>query len=201
MALILTALQFFFITILAFAVIGFQRGWRREAISLAFTLSGVLVLSLGGGEVLGKFAFELFPRILHFLTAGSLGDKPTVTPIEVGITTVVALVAFVAIGYLVSNRAFPNKPSSPDERIWGIIPAIATGFAIVAFITTFFPKANTNAPQLFTVGFEVPEPSNYIIVMFIIAVVAAILGLVAASAKKRSAAKQGGAKGGAAPPK
>jgi hypothetical protein len=62
----LTAPQCFFLVILTFAIIGFQRGWRRELVSLGFSLAAVLFLYLGGGNGLAQFLFLRLPVIAHY---------------------------------------------------------------------------------------------------------------------------------------
>ena len=47
---LLQAWQCLFFVVLVFAILGFMRGWRREILSVAFILAGVLVVGVGGGQ-------------------------------------------------------------------------------------------------------------------------------------------------------
>lgn len=189
MAWQLTAPQCFFIAIIAFGVIGFQRGWRREVISLAFTLTGILFLvfaSLG----LAQFVFVNLPRATLTLLSGTSTAQPATTisanDPRVVICTAGAFVCFIVLGYLVSRRAAP-KPSSTAERIFGIIPAVISGYAILTFISNTFVKTS-----LFTFNVNTPNQtlvSSYLLVIFIVVVMAVIVALVAASTKKKPAGK------------
>ncbi len=176
---LLQAWQCFFIIIFAFAVIGFIRGWRREIVSLAFTLAAVLIGALGGGALVAEAVFVRLPLAFQ--------DPPT--SLEVIIVTAVTLVALIALGYLIGNRSFP-KPTTPAERFWGAIPAIVAGIAIYATVSRLTNLFNKG--PAFTVA--VPNPSsdmigNYLLLIFIVLIVLLIIGLVASSAKKSGGAK------------
>src|SRR5947209_4249826 len=182
----LTAPQCFFIAIIGFAVLGFQRGWRREIISLAFILTGILFLIFGSLS-LAQFVFVKLPRATQILFTGAAPSQSAETlsfnDPRVAISTGLAFIVFVALGYLVSYRVAP-KPAGPPERIWGVIPAIIAGYAILTFITAAFGRTS-----LFTVDVNTPNQnliSSYLLVIFIVIVVAIIVALIAASAKKSS---------------
>jgi len=182
----LTPLQCFFIAIIAFGVIGFQRGWRREAISLVFTLTGILFL-LFGSVGLTAFVFYKLPHAITTLSSGVPSTQPTpnltADDPKVAITTVVAFLTFIALGYLISSKVMPKATLAPD-RLWGIIPGIISGYAILTFFTSALSKAslfqlNVNTPNQGLIG-------SYLLVVFIIIVVVVILALISASAKKSS---------------
>jgi hypothetical protein len=182
----LTPLQCFFIAIVAFGVIGFQRGWRREVISLAFTLTGILFL-IFGSVGLSAFVYYKLPHAIASLTSGvqSTQSTPNLTADDpkVAITTVIAFLTFIALGYLVSTKVMPKATLAPD-RLWGIIPGIISGYAILTFFTNALSKAslfqlNVNTPTQSLIG-------SYLLVVFIIIVVVVILALISASAKKSS---------------
>ena len=59
----LTSAQCFFLGIIAGALVGFIQGWPRAVILMAFTLAGVLFLSLGGGQGLANIIFVRFPVV------------------------------------------------------------------------------------------------------------------------------------------
>lgn len=183
MALLLTAPQCFFIAILAFGVLGFIRGWRREVVSMAFSLAGVLFLYLGGGKSLAEFIFMRVPVIWQIIAGNSSSIKTPPEPSAVNIlaVTIIAFVVIVGLGYIIGNRAFP-KAVSPAERILGVIPAVITGYALIEYVTNVFAKS-----PLITVGVSTPSQSqvgNYLLIIFVVAVVAIIAGLIAANAKK-----------------
>ncbi len=183
MALLLTAPQCFFIAILAFGVLGFFRGWRREVVSMAFSLSGVLFLYLGGGKSVAEFIFVRSPVIWQVISGGGSSSKPPPEPSDVNIlaVTIITFVVIVGLGYIIGNRAFP-KAVSPAERFLGVIPAVITGYALITYVTNVFAKS-----PLITVGVNTPSQSqigNYLLIIFVVAVVAIIAGLIAANAKK-----------------
>jgi hypothetical protein len=189
MAWQLTAPQCFFIAIIAFGVIGFQRGWRREIISLAFTLTGILFLVFGSLG-LAQFLLVNLPRAIGALVSGSAPSQHAVTisagDPRVTLCTAGAFVVFVALGYMVSRRAAPPVSGSA-EHIFGIIPAVISGYAILTFISNTFIKSS-----LFTFNVNAPNQtlvSSYLLVIFIVVVVAVIVALVAASARKKPAGK------------
>lgn len=183
MALLLTAPQCFFIAILAFGVLGFYRGWRREVVSMAFSLAGVLFLYLGGGKSVAEFVFVRLPVILQVVSGGTSSTKPPPSPSDVNVlaTTIISFVAIVALGYIIGNRAFP-KAVTPADRFLGVIPAVVTGYALITYVTNVFAKS-----PLITIGVNTPSQSligNYLLIIFVVAVVAVIAGLIAANAKK-----------------
>ncbi|HZU68448.1 MAG TPA: hypothetical protein VFA09_14320 [Ktedonobacteraceae bacterium] len=187
MALLLTAPQCFFIAMLAFGVLGFMRGWRREIVSMAFSLAGVLFLFLGGGKGLADFVFVRLPVILQIIAGGSSSSTKTPsapTDVNVLVVTIIAFVVIVGLGYIIGNRAFP-KPATPAERFLGVIPAVITGYALIEYVTNVFAKS-----PLITVGVSTPSQSqvgNYLLIIFVVAVIAVIAGLIAANAKKGGA--------------
>src|SRR5436309_16036539 len=106
----LTAQQCFFIAIVGFAVFGFQRGWRREIISLAFILTGILFL-LFGSQGLAQFVFINLPRAMQALFTGITPTQPPETIAagdpRVAVATAITFIVFVALGYLLSQRLSP----------------------------------------------------------------------------------------------
>src|SRR5258707_3357539 len=188
MALLLTAPQCFFIAILAFGRLGFCRGWRREVVSMAFSLAGVLFLYLGGGKSLAEFVFLRLPVILQVVSGGTSFTKPSTPPSDVNVlaTTIIAFVAIVALGYIIGNKAFP-KAVTPADRFLGVIPAVVTGYALITYVTNVFAKS-----PLITIGVNMPSQSligNYLFIIFVVAVVAGIVGLITANAKKSGPGK------------
>jgi drug/metabolite transporter (DMT)-like permease len=181
----LTSLQCFFIAIIAFGVIGFQRGWRREIITLAFTLTGILFLSFGS-QALTEFVYIKLPRAINTLTTGQPNPLPAPTIAtndpKIAITAAIAFLIFIALGYIVSLRVAP-KPSGTPERIFGIIPGIVMGYAILQFISIAL-----NNSSLYSVN-VVPPTSSFVgnnwLIVFVIIVGVVILALISVNAKKR----------------
>ncbi len=184
----LTAPQCFFIAIIVFGILGLYRGWRREIISLAFVLAGVLFLILARGG-LPQFVFVNLPRAINTLLTGSAPTQPATTVAASDprstLTIAVFFFAFVVVGYLVSNRAAP-KAASPAEHILGVIPGVVAGYAVLNFVTNALGQTS-----LYTVDVNTPNQnliSSYLLVIFIVAVVAIIAGLIAASTRKKGGA-------------
>jgi hypothetical protein len=176
----LNATQVFFIAIIVFGVVGFIRGWRREVVSLAFTLTAVLFLYLHGGLYLTRFLFQYLPRIIGFVLTQKV---PPASPYPsnglVLVTTFLTFVVVVVAGYLVGNKAF-EKAKVPADRILGVIPAIITGFAIVLSTVIVGSSLFTLAVQ----PLQLDSVGNYMLIIFLVALVALVVGLVSASAKK-----------------
>lgn len=189
MTLLLTAPQCFFLVVLAFAVVGFQRGWKRELVSLGFSLGAILFLYLGGGAALANFVFQRLPTIANIVAGSSnthVGTQ-TVPANEVLIVTLVVFVVVVGVGYLIGNKAFP-KPAQPAERLLGILPAIISGYFLMLYVTSILAKTS-----LITFGISTPNQGvvgNYMLIIFIVAVVVIIAALIATSAKKSSGGKK-----------
>jgi len=180
----LTPLECYAIAIVAFGVIGFLRGWRREAISLAFTLTAILFLIFGKLS-LAQFVYVNLPRAITTLTSGHQNPQPAPTikvdDPKIAISTSVAFLVLIALGYLVSTKVMP-KPATTPDRLWGLIPGIISGYAILTFFTNVLNKSlllqlNINPPNQNLIG-------SYLLVVFIVVVVVVILALISASAKK-----------------
>ena len=187
MAFLFTQQQCFIIAIVAFGVIGFWRGWRREVISLAFALTGVLFLLLNGGDALAQLVFVKLPIVFHDLVSSSpMTAPPAPSPSAVLIVTLVSFVLIVVAGYLIGNRAFPGgKTLQPADRLLGILPGLITGYFLITYISNTFAKS-----PLITVGLNTPSQNvvtNYVPLLIIVAIVVVVAGLVASRAKKPSA--------------
>lgn len=189
MTLLLTAPQCFFLVILAFAVVGFQRGWKRELVSLGFSLGAILFLYLGGGSALAAFVVQRLPVIANLIAGGSsthVGNN-AVSASDVLITTIITFIVVVGVGYLIGNKAFP-KPASPAERLLGILPAIVSGYFLMLYVTNVLTKTS-----LITFGVSTPSQGvvgNYMLIIFVVAVVVIVAALIAASAKKPSGGRK-----------
>lgn len=191
MSLTITSQQFFFVVILAFAVIGFQRGWKRELVSLGCTLGVILFLYLGGGKGLAHFFFVSLPAMLQIaVNTGSASNPATgggtqVSDGNVLVTTLIAFAVVVVAGYLIGNKAFPSKPTQPHERLLGILPAMVSGYFLMLYVTNVL---NQSRSTLINIGVNSPnqeQSGNSVFVIFLIALVVVIAALIAASARKK----------------
>lgn len=191
MQLLFTSQQCFFVAILAFGVLGFWRGWRRELVVLGFALAGVLFLMINGGQGVADFLFVKTPKILQeIFSSGSIKEPPKPSASTVLITTLLTFAAFVAAGYLIGNRAFPSKGGlTPTERFLGVIPGLVTGYFVMFYLTNNLFKA---LPV--SVSWQTPSQSvigQYVPWLFLFAIVAIVAGLISSRMKKS---------GGGAPP-
>ncbi len=185
MSFLLTSQQCFVIAIVAFGLIGFIRGWRREVISLAFALTGVLFLLLNGGGALAQLVFVKGPIAMHDIFGTGTGATPSPpSSAAVLIVTLIAFVGIVLLGYYIGNRAFPGNTSNGTAtgRLLGILTGLVTGYFLITYLARTFA---TN--PLITVGGGIPTQNvltDSIPLLFVIAVVVAIAGLIAARSKK-----------------
>ncbi len=185
----LSAPQCFFLVILAFAVVGFQRGWKRELVSGGCSLVAVLFLYLGGGNGLAQFLFLRLPVIAQIIVGGSPA-KTTATTVPAGdvlVTTIITFLLIIAAGYLIGNKVFP-RPSTPTERLVGILPAIVTGYFLMLYVTSVLSKAS-----LVTFGVSTPKQDvvgSYMLIIIVVVVVILVAALVLANTRKPSGGKK-----------
>src|SRR5436305_5249664 len=95
--------QCFFFTILAFAVVGFYRGWKKEILSLLFVLIAVFLVHPSGDQTFPQ-AIARIPAAVVYLLSGKAGAAPTGTPPPSVLGSWGPLLAFLliaAIGYYV----------------------------------------------------------------------------------------------------
>lgn len=178
--------QCFFVAILAFIVIGFIRGWRRELVSLVFVLLAAVLIRPGTNNTIGQIIARI-PSTLGYL-AGSPNTSTTGASSSSflgpwGTLLIFALV--VILGYFVGNKAFP-KPATPAERFIGVIPGVISGAFIMAYLVSsgFFGSR----PSV-DIVLTPPDPSNYVAIIFVIVVAALIIALIASRTKKAPAKK------------
>lgn len=179
---LLQAWQCFFLIVLVFAVAGFMRGWKREIVSVAFTLGAAFVVGLGGGAAIAQTIFERIPLALQDPSHPQpvTSPNPTIT----AVVTVLTLILLIILGYIIGNKVFP-KPGTPAERFLGAVIGIGAGiviYYIVSLIAPYLAKGPgfsffISAPSQSAVG------SSFLIIFIIVAVLL-IVGLVSARAKK-----------------
>jgi hypothetical protein len=94
-----------------------------------------------------------------------------------------------AIGYYVGEKAF-TKPSSPTERILGILPAVGAAALFLNFLNTsnFFAK-DAAGHSVFQISLQPPDPSQFVPILFVICILVVIGGLIATRAKKSAGKK------------
>jgi len=134
---------------------------------------------------LAQFVYVNLPRAITTLTSGHQNPQPAPTikvdDPKIAISTSVAFLVLIALGYLVSTKVMP-KPATTPDRLWGLIPGIISGYAILTFFTNALNKSlllqlNINPTNQNLIG-------SYLLVVFIVVVVVVILALISASAKK-----------------
>lgn len=179
--------QCFFVVIFAFAIGGFIRGWRRECISLIFILLAAVLIHPSTNQMFGQFLSRL-PSTLSFLLTGkssaasaaSTGATPNFGPFW----ALLIFLLLAALGYYIGNRAFP-KPTTQPERFIGIIPALIAGSTVLYYINTggFFART-ADGQTTFSTVFMLPDPAQYVPIMFVIAIIAAVIALISSRTKK-----------------
>src|SRR5215469_14005732 len=105
----------FLFSLLIFAVLGYQRGWQRETVSLLFIILGVGFLNLNGGTFLSKLLYQ-------FLEGKSISDRDLLHnhPNVWLFVTVASLVVIISLGYIMSSRI--SKAKDGQARTLGLIP-------------------------------------------------------------------------------
>jgi hypothetical protein len=178
--------QCYIIGMIAFGIIGFFRGWRREVVSLAFTLTGILFLLLKGGDAVAQIVFVKMPIVIHDIFG--TGPAPVTsqpTSQQVLIVSLITFVVFVAVGYIVGNRVFPDKNPSPATRLLGVLPGLVTGYFIITYLANIFAGS-----PLITLGIGTPAQNlltSSVPVLILVAIGVAIAGLIASRSKKSGA--------------
>lgn len=181
--------QCFFVVIFAFAIGGFIRGWRRECISLIFILLAAALIHPSTNQVFGQF-LERLPSTLSFLVTGkaSAAAAPaTSTTASFGPFWALLIFALLAaLGYYIGNKAFP-KPATQPERFIGVIPALIAGATVLYYINTggFFART-ADGQTTFSTVFMLPDPAQYIPVLFVIAIISVVVALISSRTKKAS---------------
>lgn len=186
MSLPFTDQECFFIVMLAFVVIGFMRGWRRELVSLVFVLLAAFLMNPTASRTFGEFLARVPGSISFFLTGRGMAPGTT-SNIFGPWGALLGFAVIVVIGYLIGNKAFP-RPATPQDRFIGVVPALISGAFVLAFLSNYIPKGPAGQ-SLFTVAVQAPDPTNYIPVIFVAAVVALVIALIASRTKKTPAKK------------
>ncbi len=180
MSLPFTEQQCFFVAILAFIVLGFQRGWRRELLSLVFILLASFIVHPNTSTVVGNFLTRLSGAVGGASTSSQQPVTQVTSLFGGPFWSLIIFVGLVILGYYVGNRAFP-QPATPHERFIGIVPAVISGAFVLGYLSNYF-KATAGSSSL-KVDMQSPDPLNYIAVIFMIAIVAVVVAVIAARRK------------------
>jgi len=169
----------FLLSIIIFGVLGYQRGWQREIVSLLFIILGVGFLNLNGGTYLSRLLYQ-------FLEGKSISDKDLLRshPNVWLFVTVASLVVIITVGYIISSRS--PKPKDGQARTLGLIPGLITGAVIGAELTYYLLPSSgksviTTGTILLNLNFLI-NPT--VLLIFVIAVVVVVIGLMAIRPKK-----------------
>ena len=169
----------FVIAILAFMILGFQRGWRREVISLVFVLLATFLVNVKTSDFVGSFLSHI-PGAITILLGGTPSQAPAQGPLITGwVPSLLIFAGVVILGYF--------KPATPPERIIGIIPGVLSGAFILWYLEGFIQAATGN-PTI-PLNFADSDPGKYVPIIFVIGILALVVAVIAARAKKAPAKK------------
>lgn len=179
---LLQAWQCLFLVVLVFAVLGFMRGWRRELVSVAFTLGAAFLIAMGGGTAIAQTIFERIPLALQDPSHPQPVTAPN--PTATAVVTALTLVGLILLGYFVGNKVFP-RPATPADRFLGAVIGIGAGIVIYYIVSLMAPYL-TKGPGF---SFFISAPSqaavgSSFLIIFIIVAVLLIVGLITSRAKK-----------------
>lgn len=171
----------FVIAILAFMILGFQRGWRREVISLVFVLLATFLVNVKTSDFVGSFLSHI-PGAVTILLGGTASQAPSQGPLITGwVPSLLIFAGVVILGYFIGNKVFP-KPATPPERIIGIIPGVLSGAFILWYLEGFIQAATGN-PTI-PLNFADSDPGKYVPIIFVIGILSLVVAVIAARAKK-----------------
>lgn len=180
MSLPFTEQQCFFVAILAFVVAGFQRGWRRELVSLVFILLASFLVHQDTSNSVGSFLGRI-PAVIGYAAGSSQPQSTQATSFLAGpFWSLIIFVGLVALGYYVGNKAFP-RPFTPQERLIGIVPALVAGAFVLGYLSNYF--RSTGGRSAVTVNIQSPDPLNYVAIIFVIALIAIAVAVIASRRK------------------
>jgi hypothetical protein len=123
----------FLLSIIIFGIIGYQRGWRREIVSLLFFIYSVWFVYLDVSIYLSRLLYQ-------FLLGKSISDRYLLHSHAnvVLFVTIASLVVIIAPGYVIGEKRIShNRKTLPQDHRLGLIPGIITG-AVVAAELAFF---------------------------------------------------------------
>ena len=169
----------FILALIIFGIIGYQRGWQRETVSLLFIILGIGFLNLNGGAYLSKLLYQ-------FLLGRSISEQDLMRshPNVLIFVTIASLVVIITLGYIIGSRR--PKAKSGQERTLGLIPGLITGAVIGAELTYFIlPNSGKSVITTGTIQMNLNFLGNLtVLLIFVIAVVVVVIGLMATRPKK-----------------
>jgi hypothetical protein len=186
MSSLFTGPQCFFIAILAFVVLGFRHGWRREVISLVFVLLATALVNSRTSDYVSSFLGRI-PTGFAYLMGATPPPAQPVSFLGGPLWSLFIFFGVVILGYFIAYKVFPGKPA-PPERFIGIIPGVISGAFILSYLMTYF-LGNANAS---TLSFDLTstDPIKYIPIIVIIAVLAFVVAMIATARAKKAAPKK-----------
>ena len=174
----------FFIIILAYAIVGFIRGWMRELISLLFYIIAFFLLSPSGNQSLTVVLARLSSASSYVITGRSQGNGMNTTASFLGPwVSFLIFILLIAIGYYLGNKAF-REPVTISGRLLGILPALIEGTLVIIFLNSsnFFAR-DENGQLVFTL--QPPDPGQFLLILLVIGILASIGALIAAGIRSR----------------
>lgn len=184
--MILSILQI--ITIIIMGMIGFQRGWKREVISLVGVIVSVAFLLIQGGPVVAFIVFVGVPFLIQAVgnKAQNTGVPPQSLPgPDVAAVTVASIVCFfliIALGYVIGSKLV-DKPNKPVQHLLGLIPAAISGYILATYVFAklpLFAGLPFLSSQLIKMDFSAPNS----LFISVIAILVVAVALIAGSRKK-----------------
>jgi hypothetical protein len=180
------------IGIIVMCIIGFPRGWKREMISLAAIITGLIFLGLGGGPAMAFLLFVGVPFLFRAIQNGApntgvqVQSLPSPDSTAILVTSIVCFFLIIGLGYVIGKRIV-DKPSKPVEHFLGLIPAAISGYILTTYVLgaiPLFAGLPLFSSQLMKVDFSVPS-FLFIFIMAVLVVAAALI----AGARKKTVAK------------
>jgi hypothetical protein len=180
------------VALVVFIIVGFQRGWRRELVSLVFVMLATLLIHKDTSDALGAFLGRL-PAIFAYMT-GTQAPADNGQAANGGFLggpfwSLIIFAGLVALGYYVGNKVFP-RPTTPQERFIGIVPAIIAGAFFISYMTEYLRSINVvSGGNNVSVNLQSPDPANYVPIVVVIGIIALVAALIAARVKRASGKK------------
>jgi hypothetical protein len=174
----------FFIIVLAYAIVGFIRGWKRELVSLLFYIIAFFLLSANGNQSLAAVIARLSSAFSYAITGRPQSNGMNTTASFLGPwASFLIFILLIAIGYYLGNKAFP-MPTMVSERLLGILPALIEATLVISFLNSsnFFAR-DENGQLVFTL--QPPDPAQFLLILFVIGILATIGALIAAGIQSR----------------
>jgi|SRR5689334_4289651 len=180
------------VAIVLFIILGFQRGWRRELVSLVFVMLATLLINKGTSDALGAFLARL-PASFALMTGGqatATSSQPATSFLGGPFWSLVIFAGIIVLGYYIGNRVFP-KPATPQERFIGIVPAIIAGAFVISYMTSYLHSINlvADGSQNVNLNLQSPDPASYVPIVVVIGIIALVAALIAARVKRASGKK------------